>query len=105
MKPGDEFAALLEKARKEIHGRPEHSVLALFDATGALFNMEVVETMKEFVRSNTPYVKAAAVVGIQGLLKVAMQAINIAARRPFMLVNSREEGLDWLAGQGKKGRI
>lgn len=76
IKPGDEFQVLLNKARKEIHSRPEKSVLALFDAT---------------------------VVGIQGLLKVAMQTVNIAARRLFMLVNTREEGLDWLAEQTEKG--
>lgn len=99
MKPGEAFVQLLEQAREQIHSQPEGSVLALFDATGAIFNMDVIEVVKEFVRSNTPYVKAAAVVGIQGLLKVAMQSVNMAARRSFKLVKSREEGMDWLMSQ------
>jgi len=96
LEPNEHFLDQLAVAKNIIHSQKENSVLALFDATGSRFNNEVLDEMKSFVNSNTPYIKAAAVVGIQGLLKIALQAITRFSGRSFKVCSSREEALDWL---------
>ncbi len=99
LKPGEEFYEILEEARKTIHSQPASSVLALFDATDAYFDQNVINQMKEFTASNTPYIKASAVVGITGLLKIALMTVTKFAKRDFKPFNTREEALEWLVAR------
>jgi len=97
--PGEEFYEALEQARKTIHSQPENSVLALFDATDGYFDQDVMNKMKEFTTSNKPYMKAVAVVGITGLLKIALMTVSKFSGRDFKTFNTREAALEWLVAQ------
>lgn len=99
VKPGQEFLDLIEVARGMIAAEPPKSVLALFDATGGTFNVDILSTMKEFTAANTPYIKAAAVVGITGLLEVALSTVSKFSGREFHPFKTRDEALEWLAAQ------
>ena len=99
MKPGEEFMKALDEAARMIHSNPPKSVLAVFDATGAHFNNDILEAMKSFTKGNTPYIKAATVVGITGLLKIALKAISTFSGRDFHDFNTREEAMEWLITQ------
>ena len=99
LKPDGEFYQTLAEAKRTIHAEPEKSVLALFDATGATFDQEVINAVKDFTVSNAPYVKAAAVVGITGLLKIALLAVKTFSGRDFKTFDTREAALEWLAAQ------
>jgi len=99
LKPGEEFDKTLEEARKTIHSQPEHSVLALFDASDGYFDQDVMNKMKDFTKSNNPYMKAAAVVGITGLLKIALITVTKVAGRDFKTFNTRDQALEWLVAQ------
>jgi hypothetical protein len=99
IKPGQEFNDLIKTAHNMIASQPPKSVLAVFDATGASFNMEMLSKMKEFTSSNTPYIKAAAVVGITGLLEVALSTIAKFAGRDFISFKTRQEAIDWLVAR------
>jgi hypothetical protein len=55
--------------------------------------------MKEFTKANTPYIKAAAVVGISGLLEVAMSAVAKFSGRSFISFKTRSEAVEWLLKQ------
>ncbi|MHC1785129.1 MAG: hypothetical protein AB9891_20675 [Anaerolineaceae bacterium] len=99
IKPGQEFDDLIKTAHDMITGQPPKSVLAVFDATGASFNMDMLSKMKEFTASNTPFVKAAAVVGITGLLEVALSTVSKFAGRDFVSFKTRQEAIDWLVSQ------
>ncbi|MFO7889423.1 MAG: STAS/SEC14 domain-containing protein [bacterium] len=99
LKPGEEFDKTLEEAKKTIHSQPASSVLALFDATDAYFNSDVMGKMKIFTKSNNPYMKAVAVVGITGLLKIALITVTRFTGRDFKSFNTREEALEWLVTQ------
>jgi hypothetical protein len=97
-KPGDEFKETLARARQEIAGQPPKSVLALFDATDANFDMESITALGDFVKQNTPFIKYACVVGITGLLVVALQAVSRVGGRDFKMFSTRQEAMDFLAG-------
>lgn len=98
VKPGEEFQQTLEQAGLAIRSQPPKSVLALFDATNANFDMESLTALGEFVKKNTPFIKFAAVVGITGLLTIALQAVQRVGGRDFKVCSTREEALDFLAG-------
>ncbi len=95
-RPGKEFNDNLKTAHDMIAGEPEKSVLAVFDITGGTFNVDMLSSMKEFTKSNTPYIKAAAVVGITGLLEVALSTVSKFAGREFITFKTREEAIDWV---------
>lgn len=95
-RPGTEFHENIKKAQAMIASQPPKSVLALFDATGATFNNDALSTIKEFTKANTPFIKAACVIGISGLLQVALTAASKFSGRDFVMFKTREEGLEWL---------
>lgn len=96
LQPGAEFNKTINKARKIISAEPENSVLAVFDATNCAFNSDMLELVKEFTKANTPYMKKAAVVGISGLLQMALSAVTKYSGREFITCRTREEALDCL---------
>jgi len=98
-KPGEEFYDSIEEAKKIIHSQPEKSVISLFDATDGHFDQEVINALKEFAKSNTPYIKTSALVGVTGLLNIALMTISRFAGRDFKTFKTREKALDWLITQ------
>ena len=95
----EEFLKTMQKAQEIIASKPEKSVLAVFDATGTRFNNEILTGMKNFTKANEPYIKTSAVVGIEGLLNVALTSISKFSGREFKSFKTREEALEWLISQ------
>jgi hypothetical protein len=96
LKAGPDFLKTLEKAQILIAGQHPKSVLAVFDASGATFNSEILNAMKEFTKANTPYIKASSVVGITGLLQVALTTVSKFSGRDFITFKTREDAMNWL---------
>lgn len=99
LKPGDEFFQTISLAKKTIASQPQKSVLAVLNASGASYNTEILNLLKEFVQANTPYVRHATVVGITGLLEIGLTVVTKAAGRPLKSLASVEEAMDWLVEQ------
>lgn len=99
LRPGDEFRRALDVAAAAIRSQPPASVLALVDATHATFNAEAIGMLKTFTAANAPFVRAAAVVGVDGLLGVAMLAVAKFSGRTFARFPDRPAALDWLVTQ------
>jgi hypothetical protein len=98
LNPGSEFNETIKKARGMIAGEPKGTVLAVFDATGCSFNSDMLNQMKDFTSANAPYVKKATVVGMNGLLQVALSSVSKFTGRDFTTFKTRAEALDFLAG-------
>ncbi len=97
--PGMEMLDTIARAQAAIAAQPPHSVLALLDATGAHFDAETMAAMKAFVKANNPYMKCTAVVGIAGLLNIAVNTLMNASDRSFRSFESREAAMVYLVGQ------
>jgi len=93
---GAEYEATIKKAQAMIAAEPEKSVLAVFDATDCSLTADMLTIMKDFTKANTTYVKKAVVVGITGLLQVALSAVSKFSGREFHSFKTREEALDYL---------
>jgi hypothetical protein len=99
MRPGQEFSDTIKAAQAIISKQPPKSVLALLDATNVTFNTDVLSKMKDFVQANTPYVKCATVVGVTGLLNVALSTLSKTSGRDFHSFATRQEAMDFLSTQ------
>jgi flavodoxin len=96
LRPGKEFMDTIEAAQKLIASRPLNSVLAVLDATGTHYDVDIIARMKDFVKANSPYIKNSAVVGVTGLLYIALNTLANAAGRKFPVFQTREEALEHL---------
>ena len=99
MRPGQEFKDAITASQNLIALQPGNSVLALLDATNASFNTDILASMKDFVKANTPYIKCATVVGVTGLLKAALSILSNSSGRDFHSYATRQEALDFLVTQ------
>jgi hypothetical protein len=97
--PGDEMDATLEEAKAVVASQPKGSALVLVDVTGAHYDMESLNKMKEVSASNEPFIKASALVGIGGLLQIGLTGLSRFTGRSFNTFSTKEEALDWLASQ------
>jgi hypothetical protein len=73
-------------------------VLALVNVQGSTFDKALSSAMKEFVKSNTPYIKFSAVYGVEGLMEVVFKGIlAFSGRKNLKVFRTAEEAKDFLA--------
>jgi hypothetical protein len=78
--------------------RPRGSVLVLTDFTGAAFDRDAVRAIKETAVFDKAFVKKSALVGTEDLPVSFYDELKTFSRRELLPFKTREEALDWLAG-------
>ncbi len=91
-----EARPILEDARERISALPAKSALILTDVKDATYNTESSSAIKEFSSKITPYVKASAVVGAEGMRAVLIKIIANLTKREIKDFEEREAAMDWL---------
>ena len=97
----DEAIAALQEAQQQISKLPPKSALILTDATNAVYNKASSAAMKDFAAKNTPFVKASAVVGADGIRTILLEAVRLLTRREIRACATREEAMAWLASKAR----
>jgi hypothetical protein len=95
----EEASAIMLAAEKIITAQPPHSLLTLMDVTHTRYNAASIKRLKEYTNRNKPFVRASAVVGIEGLMQVLLAGVEKFSGRKFNAFSSRAEALDWLVQQ------
>ncbi len=95
----EENIEVLEEARKLIATKPPGSVLLLTDVTKAFFNAKGITALKDWSKSNTPYLRASAVLGISGIYRIIYESVVKLVGREIVCFDTEEEALDWLASR------
>lgn len=95
----EEGSRTMEEARLVIDAQPPASVLVLSNVTRAQYNRETIKKLQEFVLQNRPFVKASAVIGLDGLKKVIFDLITKVAGRHMSVFATKEDAIAWLAQQ------
>lgn len=95
----EEIVAVVREGKKLIAAEPANSVLTLTDVTDARTNSAITRVLKEFTVHNKPYVKAGAVVGLDGLKKLIFDAVVAFSGRNLAAHDDIGKAKDWLAGQ------
>lgn len=83
----------------------EGSVLLLADMNGTVTSSVVVELFKKSAARTRGYVKKQAVVGVAGFQRVLVQAVAWFSRETFVLFDTPEEALIWLAREDAEGGV
>lgn len=96
----EEIYAAMDEAKRLIAKEPPGSVLTVTDVTGGHFDSKMAEAFKAFTAHNKPYVKAAAVVGVTGMLKVLYMAVTKFSGRQIQMFDNLGAAKDWLAAKG-----
>src|SRR5262245_19625407 len=87
---------VIAECRRIVGSQQPGSVLTLSDVTGAQFDSQVVESIKELSRANAPFVKRGAIVGITGLQSFIYSVVQVFSKRQIPLFDSREAALKYL---------
>jgi hypothetical protein len=87
---------IIPEAAVMISGQPLKSALVLTDVTNAHYTKEVAGEIKNFVQKNTPYIKASAVVGADGIRSILLNTVILISRREIKTFNDRSSAMNWL---------
>ncbi len=93
----EEQTAILNRAEALIRSRPPASVLSLIDYSGARYGLRSVEIQKNFSAAVTPYMKASAVTGISGMMRIILRSVVRITGRNIRDFPGIEQAKDWLA--------
>ena len=84
------------EAKRVIASQPRGQALVLTDVTGSNFSQAAIESLKDLVQHNKPYVKASALVGLSALTRVVFRALVALTRRDIRVFESRAQAIAYL---------
>lgn len=87
---------ILKERERIVLAQPKGSVLTLVDVTGAQFSKDTVEEVKIVAVRERDRVRRAAMVGVEGVPKVLVDAVRNFAARDYHAFPTREAAMDWL---------
>lgn len=87
---------LVKERIRVVASQPKHSVLSVADLTGADLTKKVVEEIKAATVLDRPYVRRAALVGVDTIPKGLVDAVAIFSQRQWAQFKTMEEALDWV---------
>lgn len=95
----ENYYRVLKDAKIYIKKQPNNSLLTLTDMRVPKYMPTEMKIFNEFVRDNKPYVKAAAIVGIEGIKKILLKIAETFSDRRIHTFDTIEEAEDWLIKQ------
>ncbi len=82
-----------------IRNRQKESLLTLTNVKEMHFSNEIRDAFKEFIKGNKPYVKAGAVIGLNGLQQIIYNGLMKMTGREIKSFRNEMEAKDWLASK------
>ena len=98
LEPSEALAAIAE-SKQTIAQEPAGSVRTLTYVQGARYSAPVIDALKDLTAHNKPFVRAAAVVGMNTLQRIVFRAVMAVSRRNIHTFEELEDAKDWLAEQ------
>ena len=93
----DEVEEIVRRVPDYITVQPRGSVLVLTDFSGAAFDRDALQAMKETAVFDKPFVKKSALIGTESLPRDFYEDMTRFSRRELPIFKTREEALAWLA--------
>jgi hypothetical protein len=90
---------LCDEARATIAREPPDSVFTLTRVAGSRFNREIVDAFRRLVAADRPYVRAAAIVGLTRMMRLAYNAVIRLSGRHIPAFESEGDALAYLREQ------
>lgn len=92
----DQIKKTIQECEKFIRSQPKESLLTLTNVEGMRFNSEIKEKFTAFVQGNKPYVKASAVVGLNGLIQILYNGMVKITGRNLKAFKTKDEAIEYL---------
>jgi hypothetical protein len=92
----EELEKMSQLVPSYVSAEPKGSVLLLADFTGAHFDRNAVERMKQGTVYDRPYLKRSAWFGTDTLPHVFYEHLKNFSQRDLPTFKTKEEALDWL---------
>ncbi|HEX6589969.1 MAG TPA: STAS/SEC14 domain-containing protein [Longimicrobiales bacterium] len=89
----------IRKTKELISLQPLGSVRTLTYVAGSRYTAPIIEAMKDLVAHNKPYVRAAALVGMNTLHRIIYRAVVAFSRRNIQVFEDLDAAKDWLSEQ------
>jgi hypothetical protein len=94
-----EMQLLLEQVRITVAQHARESLVTLADFTGSTVDHTVATKIKEVLTLDRPFVKKTAWVGTESIPHAFMENFETFSQREIVTFKTREEAMDWLAGE------
>jgi hypothetical protein len=91
-----EVAKISRLVPSYVSDQPRGTVLLLGDFTGAEFDRDAINRLKQDTVFDRPYLKRSAWVGTENLPKVFYENLKSFSQRDLPTFKTREEALEWL---------
>lgn len=94
--PREDYLPILLKIKEWISSKPQNSVLTLTIVTNYKLTDTAIADIKDLLKHDQPFVKKAAVIGVDRLARIALNTFNKVLRRNMMLFETEPEAIAWL---------
>ena len=95
----NESIETLQNGTRLIKTQAPKSVLLLTNVSGTHYDTDGADAIKIYSKENTPFIKASAVVGVNGLKRLIFNTVVKITGRNITPFDDVEAAKDWLAGQ------
>ncbi len=90
-----EIKSIILESALYIRSQPTGSVLTLSNISGMRFTQEIKDLFTDFIEGNKTYIKASAVIGLNGLQLIFNGLLKVTNRH-INSFNNEIEAKDWL---------
>ena len=99
-KSNNEFNERIKVIMPEIAKYPEKSLYTITNVENIRFDTKSKEIVAQYMTFNKPYVKFGAVIGIDGIKKIMINAIfALSGRSNMYFAFTKEQAIEWLLKQ------
>jgi len=99
-KSNNEFNERIKVIMPEIAKYPEKSLYTITNVENIRFDTKSKEIVAQYMIFNKPYVKFGAVIGIDGIKKIMINAIfALSGRSNMYFAFTKEQAIEWLLKQ------
>lgn len=99
-----ELVDVIEEVMEIVTAQPPNSIHTLTDFTGAQFDRDSIQRLKEAAAFDRPHILRAAFFGVDTLPDVYHKAIENFSARRFAIFKTRDEALEYLTQDTAQGK-
>ncbi len=96
IKSENEIVALINECKTHIRSKTPKSVYSLTNIRDMHFSGSIKDHFSDFVKGNKDYIKASAVIGVDGLKQIVFNGLMKLTGRDLRSFNDKESALEWL---------
>jgi len=100
LKTNEEFAQIIEESKPVIIKYAAKSVYTITNIEGVRYDTKTKKIVAEWMEHNKPYVQYGAVIGMDGIKRIMVNAIfALSGRKNMGSATTKEEAITWLLDQ------